>query len=88
MNIIDADQISGKEKKSNQYYLVAGADIDSALANLHKSLSTYVVPCEIASITDTNIMDVFPYFSDDAEQKIPSNLKPLDDMEADTEEFN
>ena len=88
VNIIDADQISGKEKKSNQYYLVAGADIDSALANLHKSLSTYVVPCEIASITDTNIMDVFPYFSDDAEQKIPSNLKPLDDMEADTEEFN
>ena len=79
VNIIDADQISGKEKKSNQYYLVAGADIDSALANLHKSLSTYVVP---------NIMDVFPYFSDDAEQKIPSNLKPLDDMEANTEEFN
>lgn len=88
VNIIDADQISGKEKKSNQYYLVVGSDIDSALANLHKSLSTYVVPCEIASITDTNIMDVFPYFSDDAEQKIPSNLKPLDDMEANTEEFN
>lgn len=86
--IIDADQISGKEKKSSQYYLVAGADIDSALANLHKSLSTYVVPCEIASITDTTIMDVFPYFSDDTEQKIPSNLKPLDEMEANEEEFN
>ena len=81
--IIDADQISGKEKKSNQYYLVAGADIDSALANLHKSLSTYVVPFEISSLADTNIMDVFPYFSDDAEQPIPSNLKPLDHIEAD-----
>ena len=81
--IIDADQISGKEKKSNQYYLVAGADIDSALANLHKSLSTYVVPFEISSLADTNIMDVFPYFSDDADQKIPSNLKPLDSIEAD-----
>ena len=83
MAIIDADQISGKEKKSNQYYLVAGADIDSALANLHKSLSTYVVPFEISSLADTNIMDVFPYFSDDADQKIPSNLKPLDSIEAD-----
>ena len=81
--IIDADQISGKEKKSNQYYLVAGADIDSALANLHKSLSTYVVPFEISPLADKNIMDVFPYFSDDADQKIPSNLKPLDSIEAD-----
>ena len=86
--IIDADQISGKEKKSHQYYLVAGADIERALVNLQKSLSTYVVPFEISSLTDTNIMDVFPYFSDDAEQPLPSNLKPLDGMDADVEEFN
>lgn len=86
--IIDADQISGKEKKSHQYYLVAAADIEKALVNLQKSLSTYVVPFEISSLTDTNIMDVFPYFSDDAEQPIPSNLKPLDSMDADVKEFN
>ncbi|WP_018337107.1 MULTISPECIES: DUF4494 domain-containing protein [Butyricimonas] len=87
VNIIDADQISGKEKKSAQYFLVAGSDLERALANLQKSLSTYVVPFEIASLADTTIMDVFPYFSDDAEQTIPSNLKPLGSMEANTEEF-
>lgn len=78
--IIDADQISGKEKKSHQYYLVAAADIEKALANLQKSLSTYVVPFEISSLTDTNIMDVFPYFSDDANQE-SHQLKPLGDFE-------
>ena len=87
VNIIDADQISGKEKKSGQYFLIAGSDLECALVNLQKSLSTYVVPFEIASIADTTIMDVFPYFSDDAEERIPSNLKPLGEMEANTEEF-
>ena len=83
VNIIDADQISGKEKKSSQYFLVAGSELERALANLQKSLSTYVVPFEIASLADTTIMDVFPYFSDDTEQTIPSNLKPLGSMEED-----
>lgn len=83
VNIIDADQISGKEKKSSQYFLVAGSELERALANLQKSLSTYVVPFEIASLADTTIMDVFPYFSDDTEQTIPSNLKPLGSVEED-----
>lgn len=63
--IIDCDSISGKEKKANTYFLVAGADIDTALVNLQKALSTYVVPFEIAAMTDTAFMDVFPYFSGD-----------------------
>lgn len=66
--IVDVDQISGKEKKSKQYYLVAGADINSALANLQKSLSTYVVPFEIPSVKDTNFVDVFPYFSENKDE--------------------
>lgn len=70
--IIDADQISGKEKKSNQYFLVAGSDINSALSNLQKSLSTYVVPFEIPSVKDTNFVDVFPYFSEEKQEKSDS----------------
>ena len=70
--IIDADQISGKEKKSNQYFLVAGSDINSALSNLQKSLSTYVVPFEIPSVKDTNFVDVFPYFSEEKQEKLDS----------------
>ena len=74
--IIDADEVSGKEKSSVQFYLVAAANLRGALENLEKSLSTYVVPYEIESIADTSIMDVFPYFSEEDEQ-LPNNLKPL-----------
>lgn len=78
--IIDADEVSGKEKSSNQYYLIAASNINRALENLEKSLSTYVVPYEIGGLSDTLFMDVFPYFSDGNEQ-LPGNLKPLEESE-------
>lgn len=59
--IIDADEVSGKEKSSNQYYLVAGADIEKAQKNLEEALKTFVVPYEIDSISDSKFVDVFPY---------------------------
>lgn len=34
--IIDADSISGREKKTNWYHLVAGENVDKALENLQK----------------------------------------------------
>lgn len=88
--IIDADEVSGKEKSSNQYYLVAASNINRALENLEKSLSTFVVPYEIGSLSDTQFMDVFPYFSD-GEDEIPANLKSIGKRESDegieTEDF-
>lgn len=65
--IIDADSISGREKKTNWYHLVAGENVDKALENLQKSLSTYVVPFEIVQVGDSNIIDVFPYFDEKQE---------------------
>ena len=61
VNIIDADEVSGKGKSTAQYYLVAAADTDRALENLKKNLSTFVVPYEITNISDTKFIDVFPY---------------------------
>lgn len=84
--IIDADEISGKEKSSSQYYLVAAANINRALENLEKSLSTFVVPYEISGITDTTFLDVFPYFSE-KDEEIPANLKPLKKEETEAEDF-
>lgn len=59
--IIDADEVSGKEKSSYQYYLVAASNINRALENLEKSLSTFVVPYEICSLSDTTFVDVIRY---------------------------
>lgn len=68
--VIDADEVSGKEKFSYQYYLVAAADTNRALENLERALATFVVPYEVAGINDTKFMDVFPYF-DDSSDVIP-----------------
>ena len=65
--IIDADEVSGKEKSSYQYYLVAASNINRALENLEKSLSTFVVPYEICSLSDTNFVDVIRYNPDSNE---------------------
>jgi len=66
--ILDADELTGKEKRTNQYALVAAKDIQVALANLEESMSTYIIPYEISSISDTNIFDVYPYFENEEEQ--------------------
>lgn len=65
--IIDADEVSGKEKSSYQYYLVAAADTNRALENIERALATFVVPYEVAGINDTKFLDVFPYFDDSTE---------------------
>lgn len=75
--IIDADEVSGQEKVSFQYYLVAASNINRALENLEKSLSTFVVPYEIASLSDTKFIDVIQY----KPEEMPDNLKPISDEE-------
>ena len=75
--IVDADEVSGKEKRSFQFYLVAASDTNRALENLGKALSTFVVPWDVVSISDTQFMEVFPYVG--GEESIPENLKPLCD---------
>lgn len=64
VKITDCDD-SGKEKESSIYYLVAAANINRALENLEKSLSTFVVPYEIAKLEDTKFVEVIPYIPND-----------------------
>lgn len=74
VKITDSDNF-GKEKESSIHYLVAAANINRALDNLEKSLSTFVIPYEIVKIEDTKFVEVIPYIPDDKE-RIPDNLKP------------
>ena len=46
VKITDSDNF-GKEKESSIHYLVAASNINRALDNLEKSLSTFVIPYEI-----------------------------------------
>jgi hypothetical protein len=77
IGIVTIDEKAGKEKKINNYFLVAADDIKQALQRLEEGLSYILVPYQTTSLAVCTIVDVFPYFGDSANQPIPSNLKPL-----------
>lgn len=59
-NIITLDEKSGVEKKVAVFALVQAPDFDNALAIFRENMKGTLADFEIASITETAIMDVFP----------------------------
>lgn len=66
--LVDADDVSGKEKRSFIHCLVAASNTDRALENLNEFLSTFVVPVEVVCIADTQVMDVFAYLNENKDE--------------------
>ena len=62
--IIDADKVSGREKRSFLYYLVAASDVSRALENLNKALETFMMPWKVGSVSDSHVSDIFPYVAE------------------------
>jgi hypothetical protein len=87
VSFVDVDEASGKEKKATQYMLTQANNVKQAYEFLEECLSTMIVPYEIPAISESPLMDVFPYFSDDVNEEIPANLKPIAEMEANSDEF-
>jgi hypothetical protein len=84
---IDVDEASGKEKKSNNYMLAQANNVKQAYEFLEESLSDMLVPYEIPAISESPIMDIFPFFSDEENDEIPDNLKPISEIEPNGNEF-
>jgi hypothetical protein len=82
-----ADADSGKEKKVTQYMLVTAHDVKEAYDRIHESLSNLLVTFRVPDITESPIVEVFPYEKDDEEllPPPPSNLKPLVEVRAEQE---
>lgn len=59
-NIVTLDEKTGAEKKSSVLALQQAADFDEALANFRENMKETIMDYEIASITETQIMDVYP----------------------------
>lgn len=78
---IDGD--SEKEVKINSYYLVSAENVKQAYERIEASLNSMLVPFEIPSVALSPIVEIFPYERD--EEKIPDNLKPLSEVEKDTD---
>lgn len=59
-NIITLDEKTGAEKKSTVFALQQASDLDMALSNFRDNMKGTIADYDISSITETQIMDVFP----------------------------
>ena len=60
MNIITLDEKSGAEKKTSTLILVQASDFEDALKKFQAGMEGTMSDYDIASITETMLMDVFP----------------------------
>ncbi len=61
LSCITFDEETGKEKKSNYYYLVSASSCKEAIDNLENNIKNRISDYVISTVSVTNIIDVFPY---------------------------
>lgn len=61
VTFITLDEKSGAEKKSSTYMLVQAADLRDAIKKLDKGMEGGMADYQISAVTETPIMDVYPY---------------------------
>lgn len=64
---IVADADSGKEKKVTQYMLISAHHVKEAYERIHESLNNMLVSFTVPDITESPIVEIFPYEKDDEE---------------------
>ena len=69
VNFITVDEKTASEKKKASHILVLAHNFDDALDNLKNGMKGTVSDYEIAGITETDIMDVYPAKSSKADNE-------------------
>ena len=67
VSLIAFDEESGKERKTNMYILVQANDVKEAYDNTVNVMKNTMGDYTIPAISESPIMDVFPYFSGEEE---------------------
>ena len=80
VQFIDTNETTGKEKRSNYYYLVESNTIEQANSNTEEFLKDLLVPFEIKDVVSSPIVDVFIYFKQ--KEEVPENFKPVGEVNA------
>lgn len=68
ISLIAFDEESGKERKTNQYLLVQANDVKEAYDNTVEVMKDTMGDYTIPAITESPIMDVFPYFTGEEDE--------------------
>lgn len=58
---ITLDEKSGAEKKTSTHVLVQASNLRDAVKKLDEGMKGTMADCQIASVSETPIMDVYPY---------------------------
>ncbi len=77
VSLLAYDEESGKERKSNMYLLIQANDVKEAFENTVEVMKGTMGDYTIPAISESPIMDVFPYFSgeeDELEQMEKFNM--------------
>jgi len=98
VSLLAYDEESGKERKSNMYLLVQANDVKEAYDNTTSVMKGTMGDYSIPAISESPIMDVFPYFSGEEgeleelekfnalkDSKPESTVEIVDHMEFETE---
>ncbi|MEG2178828.1 MAG: DUF4494 domain-containing protein [Bacteroidales bacterium] len=75
VNFVTLDEKSGAEKKVASYALIQASDFPEALKNLLEGMKGTLADYEIASITETALMDIFPYAPKEEKTEIEKVLE-------------
>lgn len=65
---VTLDEKSGAEKKSSSMVLVQAADLRDAVKKLDEGMEGTMADYQIAAVTETAIMDVYPYGAEEEEK--------------------
>ena len=71
VNFITLDEKSGMEKKTASYILVQASDFQRSVENLMECMKGTLADYEVASITETPLMDVYPFEADSVKNDRP-----------------
>ena len=84
--LVAIDEESGKERKTNVYMLIQGNDLKEAYDNTVTAMKDTMGDYTIPAISESPILDVFPYFSGEEGEEIPERFKPVNEIETEAEE--
>lgn len=59
INIIVFDEKSEKEKRTKVRYLVQGKSLENARKNIDEAMKSTMIDCDITSLKETSLMDIF-----------------------------
>ncbi len=79
VSLIAYDDKTGKEKKSNIYLLVQANDVKEAFDNTNQAMQNTMGEFSIPAITESSILDVFPYFSGEEEESEPKEREMVEE---------